>query len=558
MRAKRPRMSAACRRRPERPQMSTASRRRPERPQMSTASRRRPDRPQMSTARRRRPERPQMSTASRRRPERPQMNTARRRRPERPRRGRGDDTLTKVNKFLQPFCLSKKVLLGVSSKLRWDMIRGLGKYTHLRSPVKMLPTFVRATPDGTEKGNFLVLDLGGTKLRLVHVRMGEDPRNVQNMGSEEYVVSENIKKGSGQQLFDHIASCLSKFLDSLKLKQQTLPLGFSFSFPCEQKDIDKAILINWTKSFSCSGVEGKDVVQLLRDAIRRRGGYDIGPVAVVNDTVGTMMSYGYRCQSCEIGLIIGTGTNACYMEKMKNVKRVEGEDGQMCINTEWGAFGDDGALKDIQTEFDVALDRTTDNAGFQTFEKMIGGKYLGEIVRLVLVKLAEDGLLFDGQLSDKLLTHGSFETRLMSHIEEEESGLEKTREILVGLGLEAGPVDCQVVRLVCDTVSTRSASLCAAGLATIANQIRLNCGLDRRKTTVGVDGAVYKKHPNFRDQLQATVQGLAPECEINFLCLGDGEGKAEQSKAFESGEGAAIVMAVAQRLARQEEAEGGA
>ena len=33
--------------------------------------------------------------------------------------------------------------------------------------------------------------------------------------------------------------------------------------------------------------------------------YDIGSVAMVNDTVGTMMSCGYRDQSCEIGMIIG-------------------------------------------------------------------------------------------------------------------------------------------------------------------------------------------------------------------------------------------------------------
>lgn len=41
------------------------------------------------------------------------------------------------------------------------------------------------------------------------------------------------------QLFDHIAACLAEFLDSQKLRGQTLPLGFTFSFPCEQKEIDK-------------------------------------------------------------------------------------------------------------------------------------------------------------------------------------------------------------------------------------------------------------------------------------------------------------------------------
>ena len=33
----------------------------------------------------------------------------------------------------------------------------------------------------------------------------------------------------------------------------------------------QSILIRWTKGFACSGVEGQNVVQLLREAIKRRG-----------------------------------------------------------------------------------------------------------------------------------------------------------------------------------------------------------------------------------------------------------------------------------------------
>ncbi len=54
----------------------------------------------------------------------------------------------------------------------------------------------------------------------------------------------------------------------------------------------------------------------------------------------------------------------------------------------------------------------------RSFEKMISGMYLGEIVRLVLVKLTEDKLLFKGQTSEDLLTPGKFETKFISDIEE--------------------------------------------------------------------------------------------------------------------------------------------
>ncbi|XP_030649136.1 hexokinase-2-like [Chanos chanos] len=447
-------------------------------------------------------------------------------------------TLSKVEDLLQPFRLSVEKLREVMSRLRKDIIRGLGKHTHKRAPVKMLPTFVRDTPDGTEKGDFLALDLGGTNFRVLHVRVEEDLQKMVKMDSKVCAIPQEIMLGTGEQLFDHIAVCLAEFLESLELKDQSLPLGFTFSFPCDQKDIDKSILIRWTKGFACSGVEGEDVVRLLREAIKRRGDYDIGSVAMVNDTVGTMMSCGYRDQRCEIGMIVGTGTNACYMEEMKNVKRVEGDEGRMCINTEWGGFGDDGSLRDIQTEFDVTVDKESINPGVHTFEKMISGMYLGEIVRLVLIKLAQDKLLFGGETSEALLTPESFETRYISEIEEEGTGLERAREILTDLGLTVGPGDCEIVHLVCDTLSTRSAQLCGAALAAITNRMRVTRGLERFQTTVGVDGTVYLKHPHYSERLEDTVRLLAPKCDISFLVSEDGSGK-----------GAAMVTAVAQRLA---------
>ncbi|XP_035998715.1 hexokinase-2 [Fundulus heteroclitus] len=448
------------------------------------------------------------------------------------------DTLNKVQKYLEPFRLSLEKLQEVSVRLRKDMKRGLGKHTHHKAPVKMLPTFVRATPDGTEQGDFLALDLGGTNFRVLHVRISEEEKKVIKMDSQICAIPQEIMLGPGVQLFDHIAACLSEFLDSQNLKGQTLPLGFTFSFPCEQKEIDKSILIRWTKGFNCSGVEGEDVVKLLKEAIQRRGDYDIGSVAMVNDTVGTMMSCGYRDQSCEIGMIIGTGTNACYMEEMKNVKRVEGEDGRMCINTEWGGFGDDGALSDIHTQADKEVDKTSINPGVHIFEKMISGMYLGEIVRLVLLDLTKEKLLFKGEVSEALTTPGKFETKFISEIEEPDNGLENAKKILTKLDLKWDLVDARVVRLVCDTISSRSARLCAAALATIAKRICDNRGLEHLKTTVGVDGTVYRKHPNFSDELQEVVHLLAPKCEIKFLVSEDGSGK-----------GAAMVTAVAQRLA---------
>lgn len=51
------------------------------------------------------------------------------------------------------------------------------------------------------------------------------------------------------------------------------------------------------------------------------------------------------------------------------------------------------------------------------FEKMASGMYMGELVRLILVKMAKEGLLFEGRITPELLTRGTIETKHVSAIE---------------------------------------------------------------------------------------------------------------------------------------------
>ena len=45
-------------------------------------------------------------------------------------------------------------------------------------------------------------------------------------------------------------------------------------------------LVRWTKGFTCEGVEGRNVVELLQAALERRGDVHIDTLAVLNDTTG--------------------------------------------------------------------------------------------------------------------------------------------------------------------------------------------------------------------------------------------------------------------------------
>lgn len=50
---------------------------------------------------------------------------------------------------LQTLRLSREQLLEVKNRMKGSMLKGLSKATHKESSVKMLPTYVRSTPDGT-------------------------------------------------------------------------------------------------------------------------------------------------------------------------------------------------------------------------------------------------------------------------------------------------------------------------------------------------------------------------------------------------------------------------
>lgn len=49
---------------------------------------------------------------------------------------------------------------------------------------------------------------------------------------------------------------------------------------------------------------------------------------------------------------------------------------------------------------------------------MVSGMYLGELVRLVLLKMAKLGLLFDGRVSSALRTRGKISTADVAAMEE--------------------------------------------------------------------------------------------------------------------------------------------
>ena len=90
---------------------------------------------------------------------------------------------------------------------------------------------------------------------------------------------------------------------------------------------------------------------------------EVDVVALINDTTGILLSVGNEVPDCHIGLALGDGANVCYMEELSAVPKFKGDRSHthVIVNTEWGAFGDDGNLDSWRNEYDHKLDNTSSN-----------------------------------------------------------------------------------------------------------------------------------------------------------------------------------------------------
>ncbi|XLT71594.1 hypothetical protein HN873_028020 [Arachis hypogaea] len=252
------------------------------------------------------------------------------------------------------------------------------------SKLKMLITYVDNLPTGDEEGLFYALDLGGTNFRVLRVQLGGKGGGIVSQEFTEVSIPPKLMVGSSSALFEYIASKLAKFVAEEGPDFQIHPgrqreLGFTFSFPVMQTSIDSGNLIKWTKGFSIDDTVGKDIVAELTKAMEKQG-LDMRVTALVNDTVGTLAGGRYTDKDVIAAVILGTGTNAAYVERAQAIPKWHGllpKSGEMVINMEWGNFRSSHLPL---TEFDHALDMESLNPGEQVYEKIISGMYLGDIV----------------------------------------------------------------------------------------------------------------------------------------------------------------------------------
>ncbi|KAH8829215.1 hexokinase [Flagelloscypha sp. PMI_526] len=464
-------------------------------------------------------------------------------------RTQGDEDLPHATKKTMADHLRKLESIFTLTPQRMRMIVDAFKDTldlGLQKPdqvVPMIPTWVFGWPTGKEVGEFLAVDLGGTNLRVCLVTLQGDGKF--EVTQTKYRLAEEQKSVDGQKLFDFCAECLKAFIDThskdpdhpLELKEgQKFPLGFTFSYPCTQERIDHGELIRWTKGFSAPNTEGQDVAEMFKKALEKFN-VPVIMTALINDTTGTLMASRYVNPKTQIAVIFGTGCNAAYMENVSSIGKIKsvGIDGnaEMAINCEWGAFDSFQHEHLPRTKYDITLDQSSHKVGGQAFEKLIAGRYLGEILRLVICELIDEGVLFLGQNTYKLEVPYVLDTAFLSLMESD-----PTDELLMIIGIfthffavETTLAERQFFKALAKLIGRRAARLSACGIAAIVSKM----GYLEEGCLVGADGSLYNKYPGFADRVHEGLQDVFGDKGKNIVTTHAEDG---------SGVGAAIIAAM--------------
>ncbi|KAL7272332.1 hexokinase [Rhizina undulata] len=410
------------------------------------------------------------------------------------------DLMDHIHELEKMFTVDTPKLHQIVDRFKSELTKGLSKEG---GSIPMNPTWVIGFPTGDETGTFLALDMGGTNLRVCEVELPEG-KGMYDIYQSKYRIPEEIKNGTGEQLFDYIAECVKQFLIASHpdedISELDLHLGFTFSYPCEQNAIDHGILQRWTKGFDIDGVEGHDVVPMFEAALERKG-VSIKITALVNDTTGTLIASAYTDELTRIGCIFGTGCNAAYMEEAGCIPKLAHMNLdpklQIAINCEWGAFDNEHVVLP-RTTYDIHIDKHSPRPGQQTFEKMVAGLYLGEIFRLVLVDLHanQDVKIFEKQDISALQVEYSLDASFLAEIESDpwENLMETHALFEKKLNIVTTEPERKLIRRLAELIGTRAARLSACGVAAICSKKNITA------CHVGADGSVFNKYPNFQQR----------------------------------------------------------
>jgi hexokinase len=298
------------------------------------------------------------------------------------------------------------------------------------------------------------------------------------------------------------------------------------------------------KGFLCSmGTVGQELGALIVQSCKKRD-LNVRVDAIVNDSSAALLSRAYVDPATRMSLILGTGTNVAIHFPVHAIglnkfgTRPAGwfdYAKHVIINSEMSMFGG-GVLP--MTRWDDTLNRTHLRPDYQPLEYMATGRYLGEIIRLIIVEAVETAHLFGGELPHSMRDAYSFDTSIVAFIEADKSPFLTASAALLQkehtFSSAPSQEDLKFLLRVCQIVSKRAAGYLATAIHSmwcLRNEAEFpdvpttpssskgpvtvtESGANPESLSIACDGSVINKYPGFRDRCQSYLNQLTRETSL--------------------------------------------
>ena len=287
--------------------------------------------------------------------------------------------------------------------------------------------------------------------------------------------------------------------------------------------------------------------------------------AITNDTVATLASLAYSVKSLPnsrvaMGLIVGSGSNATIPMKLSSLnesktRQIRTNDpsaDQVLVSTEWTMSGAAGPLRElgIVTKWDRDLELASSRPGFQPLEYMVGGRYIGELVRIITCDYLTSALQVPREaMPAKLAEPYGITTDFLSFVVASSSSYESLVDDLrqnlpspPSSDWEWNTESAGILRKVASAVQARASALVAAaiiGLLACADHVHLKSpgnlqcpntsgsnGTARtedcvpelgslrspEELVVAVSGGVIQHYPKYKEMIQRHIDQILVRC----------------------------------------------
>ena len=249
-------------------------------------------------------------------------------------------------------------------------------------------------------------------------------------------------------------------------------------------------------------------------------------LAIVNDSSAALLCHAYLDPATRFATVLGTGLNAAiYLpiaaldpEKF-GLRPLPSETiTHVLTNTELSMFGKSTFPT---TRWDEALNASHLLPDYQPFEYLIAGKYIGEIVRLIIAEATRTAGLFGGVLPSSLAEKYTLDTGYLACVDVEKD-ISLSCAIFGDLypGRYSGNYsphsgklcpsekDMAFVQAVVRLVIYRSGALFTVGIHALTTLLREVETVDIRQLAIACNGSIINHYPNYLGRAQATLDQL--------------------------------------------------